>query len=362
MPIGDSSAATGPRIRHQVEATMSRTSTKVLMLSNFVYSKKAQPRLAETCDLIVADEDDRDQFMASCKAGKYDGALVMIKTYSGSARVAGPKGADPEWLDALPKSIRCIVQVSAGYDDCDVPEMTKRGIWLCNSTIATGTADICMFLILAVFRNTFAGQRQVIAGGFREHMTFEEFGNDPRGHTLGILGFGHIGRDVATRARAFGMKIIYNKRTRLSVEEEEKLHITYATFEELIQTSDCISVHIPLSKESRHLLSQREFDLMKPRVRIVNTARGAVIDEEALMAALKSGKVFAAGLDVFEYEPHIPEFLRNHPRVTALPHIGGGSWETLEECEMQAADNCDAFVKTSKPLTPVNQPNPAKWC
>ncbi|TPX30410.1 hypothetical protein SmJEL517_g06026 [Synchytrium microbalum] len=339
---------------------MSFKHVKVLMLGNFSFSKDVQPRLAEKYTLMVSDEPNRAAFLDACKAGKYDGTQVLIKTFAGGLRVAAPKGADAEWLDALPKSVKLIVNVAAGYDDCNVDEMTKRGIWLTKTEVSTGTADIAMFLLLATFRNTNAGQKHIREGGFREYMQIpNDLGNDPKNKTLGILGFGSIGKDVTKKAQAFGMNVIYYKRTRLPAQEEQELNIRHVSFDELISTSHCISVHVPLSAESRHLIGPKQFEMMRDNVRIVNTARGAVIDETALIEAIKSGKVFAAGLDVFEFEPKIPDFLRNHPRVTAVPHIGGASIETLEEYEGQAADNCEAFITRGVALTPVNNPSPS---
>ncbi|TPX30409.1 hypothetical protein SmJEL517_g06027 [Synchytrium microbalum] len=328
---------------------------KILILGHLSFSTHIESRLASTYTLLVADEPTRADFLESCRSGKYDRVKVIIKTLYGGVRVTDSEGVDAEWLDAVGRDVELVVSVSAGYEDCDVDEMTRRGILLTKAEVSTATADITMFLLLATFRNTHTAQKIIREGTFKESFRMpKDLGNDPKGKTLGILGYGCIGKDVTKKAQAFGMNVIYYKRTRLPAHKEKELGIHYVSFDELISTSHCISVHVPLSAESRHMIGDREFEMMRDGVRIVNTARGAIINESALMNALKTGKVFAAGLDVFEHEPHVPDFLRNHPRVTAICHIGGASVETLEEYESQAMDNVDSFVTRGVALTPVN--------
>jgi glyoxylate reductase len=163
-----------------------------------------------------------------------------------------------------------------------------------------------------------------------------QLGYDPQNKVLGILGMGGIGRDVAARARAFGMKIQYHNRSRLT--EDLELGAKYVSFEELVKTSDVLSLNCSLRQETIGIIGNKEFGMMKEGVIIINTARGKLIDEAALVEALDSGKVFSAGLDVYEEEPKVHEGLLNNPNVVLLPHIGTATKET-QVCQSCLGDN-----------------------
>lgn len=186
------------------------------------------------------------------------------------------------------------------------------------------TADIAIFLLLGALRRVHKPYTAVRSSQFRGPSF--QLGHDPQNKVLGILGMGGIGREVAARARAFGMKIQYYNRTPLSPELE--LGAKYVSFEELVRTSDVLSLNCSLRKETIGIIGRKEFEMMKQGVVIINTARGKLIDEAALVDALESGKVFSAGLDVYEEEPKIHEGLLNNENVVLLPHIGTGTFET----------------------------------
>ena len=181
-------------------------------------------------------------------------------------------------------------------------------------------------------------------------------GHDPQGKVLGILGMGGIGKEVANRAKAFGMKIQYHNRSQLPLKEEGSAR--YVSFDELLATSDVISLNLGLNKSTRHIIGAPEFEKMKNGVVIVNTARGALIDEKALVEALDSGKVSTAGLDVFENEPEIePELLKND-KVVLLPHIGTMTYESQKEMELLVLQNLKSAVESGTLVTPVAEQRP----
>jgi len=170
-----------------------------------------------------------------------------------------------------------------------------------------------------------------------------QLGHDPNKKTLGILGMGGIGRAVARRARAFGMAIQYHNRSRLAAEQEDGA--TYVGFDELMRTSDVLSLNLALNSSTSHIISAPQFEMMKKGVVIVNTARGPIIDEAALVEALDSGKVYSAGLDVFEEEPKIHPGLVGNDKVVLLPHVGTATWETQRDMELLVLENLRSAVQ-----------------
>lgn len=216
------------------------------------------------------------------------------------------------------------------------------------------TADIAIFLLLGALRRIHNPYAALRAGKWRGPDF--QLGYDPKNKLLGILGMGGIGQEVAIRAHAFGMKIQYYNRSRLSPEKEQGA--SYVTFEELIKTSDVLSLNLSLNKETTGIIGKKEFGMMKKGVVIVNTARGKLIDEGALVAALEEGKVFSAGLDVYEEEPKIHEGLMNNPNVVLLPHIGTGTMETQKDMELLVLDNIKSALETGALITQVPEQTP----
>lgn len=209
----------------------------------------------------------------------------------------------------------------AGYDQVDVAACTKRGIRVSNvpTAVDDSTADTNMFLILGVLRGFNTSMLALREGKWRGHPP-PPLGHDPQEKVLGILGMGGIGRNLKRKAEAFGMKTIYHNRNPLPSELADGA--PYVSFDELLAKSDVLSLNLPLNKHTRHIISTREFEKMKKGIVIINTARGAVMDEDALVKALDSGKVWSCGLDVYEDEPTIHPGLVANPHVMLLPHMG----------------------------------------
>jgi lactate dehydrogenase-like 2-hydroxyacid dehydrogenase len=243
----------------------------------------------------------------------------------------------------------------AGYNVFDIDWMTSQNIWFCNTldSVAEATADLAIFLILSVVRDTFRAER-----GFRDGSW--KFGSypsrDPTGMTLGIIGMGSIGKYTAFKASVFNMHIKYYNRRRLSAEEEAKYNAIYCTsLHELLGQSDVVSISCPLTNETTNLISTKEFAAMKDGAFLVNTARGEIIDEDALIEALESGKIARAGLDVFCNEPNAREYFKTSDKVICQPHRGALTQEAFRKAERECLENIRAFFKTGRPIAPVNE-------
>jgi glyoxylate reductase len=245
--------------------------------------------------------------------------------------------------------LKYITHNGAGYDNIDIPACSDRGIEVSSTPVAVNdaTADTALFLMLGALRQVTVPFLAVRKGEWRGKGF--QLGHDPKKKVLGILGMGGIGKAVASRAGAFGMEIQYHNRRRLP--EGEEKGAKYVSFDELLQTSDVISLNLALNASTRHIISKPEFDLMKTGVVIVNTARGPIIDEAALVDALNEGKVFSAGLDVFEEEPKIHPGLLENERVVLLPHIGTATWETQRDMELLVLENLRSAVEGKGLLT-----------
>lgn len=219
-------------------------------------------------------------------------------------------------------------QGGAGYDDVDVPFLTNNGAWFSNTpySVTNATADMGILLMLSALRGVYQAEKALRSGKWRDNMPLTE---DPEGKTLGFLGLGAIGKSMARKSKPWNMPILYHNRNRLTVAEEEELGATYVSFDDLLAKSDVISVNTPLTPATRHILNDDAFAKMKDGVYIVNTARGAVIDEDALVRALDSGKVARAGLDVFDPEPKFESKLFNHDNVSLQPHLGAFTRGTI---------------------------------
>lgn len=229
---------------------------------------------------------------------------------------------DEELFSALPNSIEFVCHNGAGYDQIDTKAARKHGITVSNTpgSVNAATADVGIFLLLGAMRRAWIAQKAIRSGQWQGNTPL---GHDPADKVVGILGLGGIGSVFAQRAAAFGFKIQYHNRNPV-----KDANIKYVSLEELLKTSDVISIHIPLGPETRHFIGRKELESMKPGVTIINTARGAIIDEEALVEALKSDRIWSVGLDVYEEEPKVHPDLLKDDRVMLLPHIGTATFET----------------------------------
>lgn len=282
---------------------------------------------------------------------RLDSVVALVST--GADRI------DAELLDAAP-ALRVVANFGVGYDSVDVAAATSRGIWVTNTpgVLTESTADIALLLLLVSLRRATEAFEHVRHGHWRRSDPAAFWGDDPAGLTLGILGMGAIGQALARRVQPLGMQVIYHNRHRLPPGMEGDPPARWVGFGELLETAHVISIHVPLSDATYHLISAAELAVMREGVVLVNTARGAIVDEPALIAALNSGHVSAVGLDVFEHEPVVPRLLRTHPRACCLPHIGSATTRTRHAMMRLGLDNAVAVIEGRRPLTPVNEPQP----
>ncbi|KAA8651651.1 hypothetical protein EYZ11_003902 [Aspergillus tanneri] len=318
-----------------------------LLIGEITHARKEWEDLSSILTLKEFPSGTREDFIRNCKDGQYDDVLVIYRS-NVSTKFTGP--FDAEMLSVLPKSLKYICHNGAGYDNIDIAGCTQNGILVSSTPIvvAAATADVAIFLMIGALRQAYVPLAALRAGKWQGQTTL---GRDPRGKVLGILGMGGIGREMAVRAKALGMKIHYHNRSRLSAELEGDA--TYVSFDELLASSDVLSLNLALNANTRHIIGEKEFQKMKDGVVLVNTARGALIDEKALVAALESGKVMSAGLDVYENEPVVEPGLVSNPRVMLLPHIGTMTYETQRDMELLVLDNLRSAVEKGEMITLV---------
>ncbi len=261
---------------------------------------------------------------------------------------------DAEFMEAAGDGLRVVANMAVGYDNVDVEAAKERGIVVTNTpdVLDETTADTAFMLLLAAARRLGEGERIVRAGKWEAWGPKMLTGPDVWGKTLGIVGFGRIGQAMARRASGFGMEVVYTARSRKE-DAENELGARYTELDELLQTSDFVSLHTPLTEETRHLIGAGELEKMKPGAVLVNTSRGPVVDEGALASALAKGHIFAAGLDVYEGEPEIHPTLLELENVVLAPHIGSASIETRDKMAALAAENISAVLRGKEPKTPV---------
>ncbi len=247
---------------------------------------------------------------------------------------------DGDIMDAN-SALKIIANYAVGYNNIDVTEATKRGIPITNTpgVLTETSADMAFTLLVATARRVVAGDTFLRSGNWTGWGPLQFLGADIFGATLGIIGLGRIGKAVAKRGKGFDMKIIYWNRTRLSEAEEQELGLTYASFEEVLRRSDFVSLNVAYNEHTFHLLSDKEFDLMKNTAIVINTARGPIIDEKALVRALQAKKIAGAGLDVYEEEPKVTPALLAMENCVLLPHLASASMNTRTKMGMIAIDN-----------------------
>ena len=262
---------------------------------------------------------------------------------------------DAEIMDKAPK-LRIISNYAVGYDNIDVKSATQRGIMVTNTpgVLTETTADLAFALILATARRIVEADKFTRSGKWKSWGPMLFLGRDVYGATLGIIGLGRIGQAVARRAKGFNMKVIYYSRKRKE-DVERELGVEYRELHSLLREADIVSIHTPLTEETYHLIGEKELSLMKPTAILINTARGAVVDQKALYKALKERRIFGAGLDVYEKEPiDADDPLLELDNVVLLPHIGSASVETRGRMARMAAENLLAGLRGEKPPNLVN--------
>jgi glyoxylate reductase len=279
------------------------------------------------------------------------------------ARLQGKQGLvcqitdtiDADLLDACP-DLRVVANVAVGYNNVDVAAATRRGIAVTNTpdVLTETTADFAWTLLMAAARRLAEADRYVRDGRFTQWEFMLLLGGDVHGKTLGIVGFGRIGRAMARRARGFNMRVLYQDTVAADPATERELGASRADLPTLLREADFVSLHTPLLTETRHMINAESLRTMKRTAYLINASRGPVVDEAALVHALKEGWIAGAGLDVYEEEPKIHPGLLSLPNVVLAPHIASGSYETRLQMAMLAVENCLAVLAGQRPPTPVN--------
>lgn len=284
-----------------------------------------------------------------------------------AARVRGKQAVVSQLTDkfsaAVIESLDCvrvIANVAVGFDNIDVPAATRKGILVTNTpdVLTDTTADLAFALMLAAARRIVEGHRFVHSGQWTKWRIDLLVGHDVHHGTLGVFGMGRIGQAVARRAAGFSMRILYHDARRAPEALERDLGLEYAAPDELLRQSDFVSLHVPLTPDTRHMIGAAQLRLMKPTAVLVNTSRGPVVDEAALAEALERGTIGGAGLDVFEHEPQVHPTLLKLENVVLAPHIGSASVDTRRKMCLMAAENALAALQGRRP---PNLLNPEAW-
>jgi glyoxylate reductase len=278
--------------------------------------------------------------------GNYDGVLpkdVLID------KVKGVDGIlclladviDKDVMEAAGKQLKVIANYAVGYNNIDIEEATKRGIMVTNTpgVLTETTADLAWALMMSIARRIVESDKFVREGKFNGWQPMLMLGTDIYGATLGVVGFGRIGQAVARRASGFNMRVLYYSRKRAPEDVEKQLNASFVDLSTLLRESDFVTLHLPLTKETYHLIGEEELRMMKKEAYLINTARGPVIDEKALVKALKNKWIRGAALDVFEKEPQIEPELLELDNVILTPHIGSASYTTRTKMSVMAAEN-----------------------
>jgi len=318
----------------------------------------AKPKVYSTHQLFeearkILDSNCDMQYWTDSERPPRDEVLRRVTDKEGLICLLTEKIND-EFLRSAPK-LRIASNVAVGYDNIDVDACTKRGVVATNTpgVLDETTADFAWTLLMAVARRVAEGEALARSGNWKGWNLDQLCGADVWGKTLGIVGFGRIGRSVARRASGFQMRVIYTDAVRVSEEIERSLNAEFRDMNSLLGESDFVSLHVPLLPETRGLFDAPKFFRMKPTAFLINTSRGPVIEEAALVSALENNKIAGAALDVFENEPFIHPGLKR-PNVVLTPHIASASIETRTKMAVMAANNIVALFKGQRPPNILN--------
>jgi glyoxylate reductase len=294
-------------------------------------------------DQIDSDDPaDREEFLARVRG--VSGLIPML-----SDRI------DATVLDAAGPSLRVVANYAVGFDNVDIAACTERGVRVSNTpgVLTDATADLTWALILTVARRVVEGDRLVRTAAWRGWAPTQLLGLQLSGATLGLLGAGRIGTAVGLRSIGFGMRVFYTD-PRANGELEQKVGATQVNLDQLVAEADVLSLHIPMQPEHHHLIGAKQLAAMKSTAILINTARGPIVDEAALVTALREGQVAAAGLDVYENEPRLTPGLAELPNVVLLPHLGSATTVTRQKMAQMAAENVIAVLTGHDPPNAVN--------
>jgi len=308
-----------------------------------IFPQVALDKLSSECDLKI----NRTSLTKEELKQKVSGSDAVISYLTDRI--------DQDIIDRGTK-LKIIANYGAGFNNIDVTYASERGIWVTNTpnVLHETTADLTWAMILGAARRIIPADRYTRESKFQGWGAQLFLGGDVYEKTLGIIGLGEIGRSVARRALGFNMRTLYHQRNRLPKEEEKKLNVEYATFEKTLRESDFLTLHVPLTEETEYMIGNDEIALMKKTAYLIHTARGKVIDDYALVAALREDRLAGAALDVYEDEPELTEGMRELDNLMILPHIGSASFETRDKMALLVADNIlDALEgRTPRSLVP----------
>jgi glyoxylate reductase len=316
-------------------------------------------RKPKVCIIVSIEEDLQAQIRAVCEVSQVDPRASRAEILEAVREAEGilltPRvRADAEFFEAAPK-LRVLSTTSVGYDPFDIPEATRRGVVVCNTpgVLSAAVANLTMSLIFALALKLFENEAFVRSGGWARRDPLPSLGMDIQGKTLGVIGFGRIGQEVTRRMQALGMRTLWYDvfaQPHPSAPQSE-----YRSLEALLAESDFVSLHTNLDSSSRHLIGAAQLALMKPTAFLINTARGPLVDQEALTQALKTGQIAGAALDVLESEPPDPEDpIVRLPNVICFPHMGTATVETRRAMRELAVQNLLAVLAGERPPAPVN--------
>jgi glyoxylate reductase len=318
---------------------------KPKLFSTHVLFEEPREKLAERFNVEYWTGEERPSRAEVLQRVSGKDALICLLT----------EKVDRELLDAAGPNLRIVANVAVGFDNIDVPACTERNVAVTNTpgVLDETTADFAWTLLMAVARRLVEGDRMARSGAWTKWNLDQLCGTDIWGKTLGIIGLGRIGRAVARRASGFRMRILYNSTSRAALEIEKELNAEYVSRDAVFQQADFVSLHVPLNADTRGLVGPAELAEMKRTAFLINTTRGPVVQEAALVEALERGLIAGAALDVFEREPLIPDGLRRD-NVVLAPHLGSASVETRTRMALIAVENAIAFFDGKRPPTILN--------
>jgi len=311
-----------------------------------IFPEIALEKLKIHCDIKTNDSGNSHSTEELVALAKSSSALITYLTDKIDRRV----------LEAG-KGLKIIANYGAGYNNIDVAFAKEKKIWVTNTpgVLHETTADLAWALILSVARRIVPADLYTRQNKFKGWGAKLFLGGDVFGKTLGVIGCGEIGRATARRAKGFSMSVLYHQRHRLPAEMEKELGAQFVSLEELLRESDFITLHVPLTEETKYMIGAKEFAMMRSTAYFIHTARGKVVDDKALVNALKTNQIAGAGLDVFENEPELEEGLTDLENVVILPHIGSASLETRTRMAMMAVDNVLDALSGNRPRNLVKE-------
>ena len=309
-----------------------------------IFPEIALDRLSPHCELRVNNTETPPTMEELKQSASESAALITYLT--------DKIGAD---IISHAKNLKIIANYGAGFNNIDVAHARQKGVWVTNTpgVLHETTADLTWAMILGVARRIVPADKYTREGKFKGWQAKLFLGGDVYGKTLGVIGCGEIGKAVARRALGFNMRVLYYQRNRLPDDIEKQLNADFVTLEFLLRQSDFVSPHVPLTDSTQHMISKEQLAMMKKTAYLIHTARGKVVDDRALVEALKAGELAGAALDVYENEPELTEGMTELDNLLLLPHIGSASTDTRNSMALLVADNVLEALAGKQPRTLV---------